>query len=218
VEKLYAKEDKMGEMSVADAMALNKDNGFGDQVWPLVWLAALGGGNGILGGNNDAAAGVAVAGIDGLQNQVNGLLNTINANTSVLQHEAVQTQLCNMATLIQSGNADITQAICDCCCKTQAAICDIGFKIDNSNKDILNAICAQTGHVDMALMQQTMQNTENTRRITDGQLKIIESQREGTSAVLAKLNQQENNELREKNSTLQSQLDKQEIITALSGD
>lgn len=218
MEKLYAKEKKMTEMSVADAMALNKDQGFGDQLWPLVWLAALGGGNGILGGgNNNAAAGATVAGIDSLQNQVNGLLNTINANTSVLQHEAVQAQLCNMATLIQSGNADITKAICDCCCKTQAAICEIGYKIDNSNKDILNAICAQTGHFDMALMQQTMQNTENTRRITDGQLKIIESQREGTAAVLEKLNQQENNELREKNNELQSRLDKQEIITALSG-
>ena len=199
-------------LSVADAMALNKEQGFGDQVWPLVWLAALGGGgNGLFGGRNDGAAGVTVAGIEGLQNQINGLLNTINANTDVLQNDAIKTQLCNMATLIQSGNADITASICKCCCDLKQQICDLGYKVDQGNSEIKAAICEQTTNL-------TMQNMNNTQRIIDGQQRIIESQRNGTDAILAKLNEQENNELREKNATLQSQLDKQEIITALSGN
>lgn len=122
-------------LSVADAMALNKEQGFGDQVWPLVWLAALGGGNGLFGRNN-AAEGVTVAGIDGLQNQINGLLNTINANTDVLQNDSVKTQLYNMGTLIQSGNADITAAICKCCCDLKQQICDLGYQVDREEKEL----------------------------------------------------------------------------------
>lgn len=212
LEEKYHTEEGMSELSVADAMALNKENGFGDQVWPLVWLAALGGnGNGLLGGRNDGAAGVTVAGIEGLQNQINGLLNTINANTDVLQHDAIKSQLCNMATLIQSGNADITAAICKCCCDLKQQICDLGYQVDRGNADIRADICAQTNNL-------TMQNMTNTQRIIDGQARIIDNQNDKAAAILAKLNEQENNELREKNATLQSQLDKQEIITALSGN
>lgn len=217
METLY-KENGMSDLSVADAMALNKDQGFGEQVWPLVWLAALGGGDGILGGGrNDAAAGATVASLDSLQNQVSSLLDTINANTGVLQHEAIQTQLYNMSNLIQSGDANITQKIGECCCKMQADICDVGYKISDSNKDILNAICQQTSHFDQGLTGQTMQNIANTQRIIDGQARILDGQRDGTATILAKLNEQENNELREKNSELQSKLDKQELITELGG-
>jgi hypothetical protein len=186
-------------LSVADAMALNKDNnGFGDQVWPLVWLAALGGnGNGILGGRNDGAAGVTVAGIEGLQNQINGLLNTINANTSVLQHDAVKQQLCNMGTLIQSGNADITHAISECCCKTQAAICDLGYKMQDGNKDIINAICAQTQVL-------TLQHV-------NGQQAILEAVRREGEADRALINANTLNEKDEKLTDCRTQLSENRI-------
>ena len=195
-------EEKMEGMSVADAMALNKDQGFGDQVWPLVWLAALGGGNGILGGgNNNAAAGATVAGLEGLQNQVNGLLDTINANTSVLQHEAVQAQLCGMATLIQSGNADITSAICKCCCDLKQQICDLGYKIETGNASIRADICAQTNNL-------TMQNMTNTRDILDA------VHREGM-ATRELINLNTINEKDEKINKCERELSEQRIIAAL---
>lgn len=197
------KVEEMGSegLSVADAMALNREQGFGDQVWPLVWLSALGGGNGLFNDRNNGAAGVTVAGIEGLQNQINGLLNTINANTAVLQHDAVKAQLCNMGTLIQSGNADITQAISECCCKTQAAICDLGFKVDNSNKDILNAICQQTQNL-------TMQNVTSTQQITD-------AIREEGRSTRELINQNTLNEKDEKLADCRTQLSENRIIAAL---
>ena len=199
---LYDKTDeesKMGDLSVADAMAMNKDQGFGDQVWPLVWLAALGGGNGILGGgNNDAAAGATVAGIDNLQSQVTGLLSTINANTGVLQHEAIQTQLCNMATLIQSGNADITAAMCKCCCDLSQKICDLGYKVETGNAAIRADICAQTNNL-------TLQN----RDIMDA------VHREGM-ATRDLINLNTINEKDEKINKCERELSEQRIITAMS--
>lgn len=189
-------------LSVADAMALNKENGFGDQVWPLVWLAALGGnGNGIFGGGNNGAAGVTVAGIEGLQNQINGLLNTINANTSVLQHDAVKQQLYTMSTLIQSGNADITAAISKCCCDMKQQICDLGYKINDGNKDILNAICTQTQTL-------TMQNVTSTQQIT-------EAVREEGRATRELINQNTLNEKDEKLADCRTQLSENRIISAL---
>lgn len=191
-------------LSVADAMALNKEQGFSDQVWPLVWLAALGGGGNGLFGRGNVSEDVTVAGIDGLQNQLNNLAGIITNNSNVAQHQSVTAQLAAMSTLIQSGNSGIERAICDCCCKLNQSVCDLGFKVDSGLKDILNGICQQTQTL-------TMQNVTSTQQIT-------EAVREEGRATRELINQNTLNEKDEKLADCRTQLSENRIIAALSGN
>lgn len=80
--------------------------------------------------------------------------------------------------IMQTGNAIQTQ-IADCCCKTQTAVADVNYNIATQANGITSAV--NTG-----FCQTNFNNQNNTRD-------IIDSQNNGTRAILDKLCQMENN-------------------------
>ena len=179
-------------------LAMQNNGGFGNNgywIWILfMWLlwGNNGYGNGFGGGNN---------GTGYLANQMNNnagrdlLLQAINGradaaaqlaqitNSSV---NAVQSAINTIQNAIQSGNASLSQQICQCCCENRLAIANQTNDIQNSlaanhaaatlqaaqNQAALQLQNAQSEAADqLSVCQQTnqltTQGTANTQRIVD---------------------------------------------------
>lgn len=134
------------------------------------WGNGWGGGGGGRGGATGGAAesvdrAVAQARADGLSDQV--VIDAVRGNTTAISQlastlncdiNAIQTVLCGMdksimqvsnqvgltstqiINAIQAGNCQITQAIADCCCKTQNAILTQGYETRIQNMEQTNAL------------------------------------------------------------------------------
>ena len=124
----------------------NNGNGgfFGNNAWEgiiaLIVVAAIfgnGNGNGLFGGgnNNSAEREMLMSAIQRNGVDLSQLAQTIGVSNDRI-HDAVgnvSTQICNLASqsgqsamqiinAIQAGNAQLTSALADCCCRTQTAI------------------------------------------------------------------------------------------------
>lgn len=124
----------------------------------------FGGGNGS-GGAGDVDRAVAQARADGLSDQV--VIDAVRGNETAISQlastlhcdvNAIQTVLCGMdksilqvanqvglnstqiINAVQAGNCQITQAIADCCCKTQTAILTQGYETRIQNMEQTNAL------------------------------------------------------------------------------
>lgn len=124
----------------------NNGNGgfFGNNAWEgiiaLIVVAAIfgnGNGNGLFGGgnNNNAEREMLMSAIQRNGVDLSQLAQTIGVSNDRI-HDAVgnvSTQICNLASqsgqsamqiinAVQAGNAQLTSALADCCCRTQTAI------------------------------------------------------------------------------------------------
>lgn len=214
-------------------LTMNKGNsgGFGGEggwfIWVIFLFFLMGwGGNG-WGGNRGAGTG-------GVENQINNdygrdlLLQAINGNRSAIDTlsstlncsvgqiqssiNAVMTQIQGVGNQIgmtgqqiinsiQQGNSQIATQIADCCCKTQNAIIQQGYENQLS-------ICNQTN----ALVNNANQNA----------LSLRDGAAANTQAILGKLDAMQNQSLldkidalREKNSTLATQLNNEHQTLAI---
>ena len=97
--------------------------------------------NGFNAGVGDAASiSTNNAAFEGIRDQINQISQQLNSNQSAAQSAAVQAELSRMRDLFVTldkdntirdcqSTASILAAICECCCKTQAAIADTKFTI-----------------------------------------------------------------------------------------
>jgi hypothetical protein len=142
------------------------ENGNDDKSWWLILLIMLYGRNGLGGGDNlgAAAAGIrdsaSLADLNALQNSLQQCMvantNAISERTlditrdqaaNALRNETGQMTIAsaiaasNSANLI--GQKDITQQICECCCKLGVSIADVNNKICEASAANLNATNVQ---------------------------------------------------------------------------
>lgn len=184
----------------------NNRNGYGNG-WEWMWIIllwAIWGGNGFggFGGRNglqnlpaelngDAGRELLMNAIQGNGNAIAQLASSLNCST-----QQIQTALCNIQSqsglsaqqiinAVQSGNAQVLSQMASCCC-------DVRTAIERQGYETRLADCQQTN---------TLQST------------IRETSQNGTTAILAKLDQLQTtalqdkiDALREKNSTLTTQL------------
>lgn len=190
----------MGEGNFAEGYAIGRDSGNGnnnngmgwggDWAWWIVILLIFGWGNGGFGGWGNNGGGSNTPGIQGLATRADinegFALNGLQTGISGLRdgQMGIQQSLCQgfngvNTAILQSANgterqlAQLGYEMSNCCCQTQRAI-------DGVNYNMATNTCN---------LQNTMNN--NTRD-------IIDSQRNGTSAILEKLSQIQYNELNDK--------------------
>ena len=135
----------------------------GGGAWGNGWGGGRGGATGGAAESVDRA--VAQARADGLSDQV--VIDAVHGNATAISQlattlncdiNAIQTVLCGMdksimqvgnqvgltstqiINAIQAGNCQITQAIADCCCKTQTAILESGYQTRIQNMEQTNAL------------------------------------------------------------------------------
>lgn len=163
-----------GGMGAADVMALSR--GGNDMVWPLVWLAFLGGNGGLFGRNGGEAA-VASSAISEINSKQFDSALANAAQTTALQETINRTAAdqaaccCNTQLTTQGGFKDlalqncqatnqITSALAACCCETQKGILEQSGIIQRIGADIGAQVQLQT----MTLQNQA---TQDTQRIID---------------------------------------------------
>lgn len=119
-----------------------------------------------------------------------GLSQVINSGFA-----GVDNAICNLGFNIQGGFNSLSREFADCCCQTQRAIDGVNYNMAKNTCDIQNTI-------------------NNTTR------DIIDSQRQGTSAILNFLTSEKISTLQAENSTLKAKLNNEhqtaDIISALS--
>lgn len=111
--------------------------------------------------NNDAGRELLMSAIQGNGNAINQLASTLNCSVGQIQQSinAVTTQLqqvgnqvgmssMQVINAVQAGNTQISQAICDCCCKTQNSITTMGYENQiatmNQTNSLQNTMNANT--------------------------------------------------------------------------
>ena len=137
-------------LSAGDILALtkNNENGMWDNPFIyLVWLAVLGGGNGLFGNRGDAAVQGAITRSDlfeGFNNQdVNGQLRGITNG------------ICDGFYATRQGISDLGYALKDCCCGINRNIDAVRYEGAQNTCAITNAIHAE-GEATRALINANM--------------------------------------------------------------
>lgn len=149
-------------LSAGDILALtkNNENGMWDNPFIyLVWLAVLGGGNGLFGNRGDAAVQGAITRSDlfeGFNNQdVNGQLRGITNG------------ICDGFYATRQGISDLGYALKDCCCTTNRNIDAVRYEGAQNTCAITNAIHAE-GEATRALINaNTMQELRDKLEARD---------------------------------------------------
>ena len=149
-------------LSAGDILALtkNNENGMWDNPFIyLVWLAVLGGGNGLFGNRGDAAVQGAITRSDlfeGFNNQdVNGQLRGITNG------------ICDGFYATRQGISDLGYALKDCCCSTNRNIDAVRYEGAQNTCAITNAIHAE-GEATRALINaNTMQDLRDKLEARD---------------------------------------------------
>jgi hypothetical protein len=149
-------------LSAGDILALtkNNENGMWDNPFIyLVWLAVLGGGNGLFGNRGDAAVQGAITRSDlfeGFNNQdVNGQLRGITNG------------ICDGFYATRQGISELGYAMKDCCCTTNRNIDAVRYEGAQNTCAITNAIHAE-GEATRALINaNTMQDLRDKLEARD---------------------------------------------------
>ena len=207
-----------GTNSFAEGYAIGRDsnngygNGmFGDGAWWIIILLLAGWGNGgwgnggFGGGNggniafdlgrlattNDVASGFnnsavlsnlndIILGQAGIQQTLCQGFGGVNATVNTAAN-TINQGICNLGYNLQNGINGISREISDCCCKTQRAIDGVNYNMATNTCAITNAI------------------NNSTRD-------IIDSQRDGTNAILRFLTDEKISSLQSENAALTAQL------------
>lgn len=180
---------------------MNGGNGFGGQngIWGVIYLAIVASifgwnnGGGFFGGRGNAANGtpeLVTSLLNRNETAIGQLAQSLNCST-----QQIQNALCNIENsiglsgtqiinAIQSGNNSIITQIADCCCKTQNAITTMGYENQL-------AVCNQTN---------TLVNNANQNALS-----LRDGATANTNAILAKLNEIQNQAQQDKIAQLTAQ-------------
>lgn len=183
-------------LSAGDILALtkNNENGMWDNPFIyLVWLAVLGGGNGLFGNRGDAAVQGAITRSDlfeGFNNQdVNGQLRGIT-NGLADGFYAINSGLKDGFYGIQGGLAENRFAAEKCCCETNRNIDAVRYEGAQNTCAITNAIHAE-GEATRALINaNTMQDLRDKLEARDRDILVRDfqlSQLAQTSSLVSEL-------------------------------
>lgn len=178
-----------GGLSVADALALSRDNGgngngaFGDDgfIWIIfLFFIMAWGGNGMWGGNGNGS-GVGTPSLQGLATRadinegfaLNGIQNGISSlqtglcdSTYALNNavtggfNTTNMALCNGFNGVQQGFNQLGYQMQDCCCQTQRAI-------DGVNYNMATQDCETRSTIQNSTRDILENNNNNTRAILD---------------------------------------------------
>lgn len=184
-------------------------NGFGGQngIWGVIYLAIVAsifgwnnGGFGGFGGNrcNEGTPELVTSLLNRNETAIGQLAQSLNCSTQQVQtalsgiESSVGLTGTQIINAIQAGNNSVISQICDCCCNTQNAITKMGYENQL-------AVCQQTN---------TLVNTANQNALS-----LRDGATANTNAILAKLNEIQNQEQQDKiasltaqNSALQSEI------------
>lgn len=224
-------------MDPAALMAMmNNNGGFGGNGgWWWIWIILLffcWGGNGFgFGGRNagalaselntDANTNLLMQAINGNKDAISTLSTTLNCDINAVQTAlntinsgvsqiACDTKLasCEVINAITSGNANLASQLASCCCTTQRSIDAVNNNITKMGYENQLSVCNQTNNLVNTMNSNTLSlrdsNTANTQSII-AKLDAIQNQ-----ALLDKIDT-----LREKNSTLISQLSNEHQTAAV---
>ena len=228
-------------MDPAALMAMmNNNGGFGGNGgWWWIWIILIffcwggwgGNGFGNRGGeasqlasqlNTDANTSLLMQAINGNKEAISNLSNTLNCDFNSVQSAlntinasvnqiACDTKLSSQQVInaITSGNASLASELANCCCTTQRSIDGVNLNLTKMGYENQLAVCNQTNN---------LVNTMNSNTLS-----LRDNGTANTNAIIAKLDAMQNqalldkiDSLREKNSTLVSQLS-QEHQTATFG-
>ena len=225
-----------GSMDPAALLAMMNNNGMGGNGgWWWIWIILLffcWGGNGFgFGGRNagalaselntDANTNLLMQAINGNKDAISTLSTTLNCdinsvqtalntiNTGVSQI-ACDTKLasCEVINAITSGNASLASQLASCCCDVRSSIADVNNNITKMGYENQLSVCNQTNNLVNTMNSNTLSlrdnNTANTQSII-AKLDAMQNQ-----ALLDKIDA-----LREKNSTLISQLSNEHQTAAV---
>lgn len=140
-------------------------------------------------------------------NAVQSALNQINAGVSQISCDT-KLSSCEVINAITSGNANLASQLANCCCTTQRSIDAVNNNITKMGYENQLSVCNQTNNLVNTMNSNTLSlrdsNTANTQSII-AKLDAIQNQ-----ALLDKIDA-----LREKNSTLISQLSNEHQTAAV---
>lgn len=140
-------------------------------------------------------------------NAVQSALNQINAGVSQISCDT-KLSSCEVINAITSGNANLASQLANCCCTTQRSIDAVNNNITKMGYENQLSVCNQTNNLVNTMNSNTLSlrdsNTANTQSII-AKLDAIQNQ-----ALLDKIDT-----LREKNSTLISQLSNEHQTAAV---
>lgn len=222
-------------MDPAALMAMmNNNGGFGGNGgWWWIWIILIWfcwGGNGFGGRNagalaselnTDANTNLLMQAINGNKDAISNLSTTLNCDINAVQSALNQinagvsqiscdTKLssCEVINAITSGNANLASQLANCCCTTQRSIDAVNNNITKMGYENQLSVCNQTNNLVNTMNSNTLSlrdsNTANTQSII-AKLDAIQNQ-----ALLDKIDT-----LREKNSTLISQLSNEHQTAAV---
>lgn len=184
-------------------------NGFGGQngIWGVIYLAIVAsifgwnnGGFGGFGGNrcSEGTPELVTSLLNRNETAIGQLAQSLNCSTQQVQtalsgiESSVGLTGTQIINAIQAGNNSVISQICDCCCNTQNAITKMGYENQL-------AVCQQTN---------TLVNTANQNALS-----LRDGATANTNAILAKLNEIQNQAQQDKiasltaqNSALQSEI------------
>lgn len=176
------------------------NGGFQDIIALIVIAAIFGNGNFGFGGNNRGNSTEREMIMSAIQRNgldLNQLASSINCSVGQIESaiNAVSTQLCNVGNQIgmsgqqiinsiQSGDSALASQIANCCCQTQNAITKMGYENQL-------AVCNQTN---------TLVNTANANALS-----LRDGATANTNAILAKLNEIQNQAQQDKIAQLTAQ-------------
>jgi hypothetical protein len=104
--------------------------------WPLIYLRAF--------DEKNNSNGVEASALAAMRDQVNGVLQAVNNNSEAAQNQALLMAVQQIGTLLQQGNFQISEKICECCCKLSSDICDVKTTTQMGFAEVNNGICQQT--------------------------------------------------------------------------
>ena len=170
-------------LSAADIMALTKDSDGMGNIWSnpfiyLVWLAVLGGGNGLFGNRNAEVQGALTRSdlFEGFTSQdVNGQLRGIT-NGICDGFYAVNSSLKDGFYGTQSAIAESRFAAQQCCCDTNRSIDAVRFDAAKNTCEITNAIHAEGEATRALINSNTMQALRDKLEERDRELMAAQLQ------------------------------------------
>lgn len=240
--KVYMLPDGSNSLDPNLMLAMSQNGGFGggaNWIWPMfIWMLFpwLFSGNGFGGGfggngflanylNNDAGRDLLLQAINGRADalgQLSQILNTnvdsirtaVNGVQSAIQTVGAQVGLSGQQVInsIQSGNASLSQQLCQCCCENRLAIANQTNDLQQTmaaNHAAATLQAAQTEAADqLAVCQQTNALSGQAERNTNSILNAIAGQNTLITKEFCDLKERE----------LQNKIDTQgDIITQLRG-
>lgn len=193
-------------------------------------------GRGGLGGFGNGADAATIsansAAFEGIREQVAGIAAQLNANQSAAQSAAVQASISSMKDLFVQldkdntirdcqATASILSAICECCCKTQAAIAETKFAVATEScatrqliaEKAADQALAQCKTDNLILQESCATRTQAAQIASDAAMRdfqntttLLNAIKDGNAAIQATLTQTRLDVLKDDNDRIRAEL------------